>query len=338
MDMLPSEDPLLRIDDLRLELPIQGEMKIALHGVDLEVHAGEAVGLVGESGSGKSLTARSIMRLLPHGARLRGDIRLGGVSVPGLDGDGLRRMRAREVAMIFQDPRAHINPVHTIGDYLTEGLVRTRGVRRRDAEDKIAGLLREVGIADAGRRMRQRPWQLSGGLLQRVMIAGALAAEPRLILADEPTTALDVTTQEEVMAILDEQRRGRALGLLFITHDLELAAAVCDRIVVMYAGRIVEQLPAAHLRDAASHPYTEALLAARPSIDERRTRLVAIPGRPSSAFEAGDACPFEARCPHVEERCRTERPALRPVGESLVACHFAEDVHAASAPEEPLNA
>ncbi|MBP2329273.1 oligopeptide/dipeptide ABC transporter ATP-binding protein [Kibdelosporangium banguiense] len=331
-------EPLLQIEDLRLELPVAGEMKTAIHGIGLEVRAGEAVGLVGESGSGKSLTARSIMRLLPHGARLSGDVRLGGVSVPPLDDNGLRRIRAHDVAMIFQDPRAHINPVHPIGDYLVEGLVLTRGMKRRDAERKVVDLLREVGIADAERRMRQRPWQLSGGLLQRVMIAGALTAEPSLILADEPTTALDVTTQEEVMAILDEQRRERALGLLFITHDLELAGAVCDRIAVMYAGRIVEQLPATHLRDDAAHPYTEALLAARPSLDVRRQRLVAVPGRPLSAFEAGEGCPFAARCPRAEERCRQERPVLRPVGESIVACHFSEDIRAAHTREESAHA
>ncbi|MEV4031628.1 ABC transporter ATP-binding protein [Streptomyces umbrinus] len=331
-------DTLLSVENLRLRLPIDGEDKTVLHGVGLEVRAGEAVGLVGESGSGKSLTARSVVRLLPPRARLDGDIRVDGVSVPALDDAGLRRMRAQDIAMIFQDPRAHINPVHTIGDYLTEGLRLTRGVKRHDAERTVTGLLRQVGIEDAERRMRQRPWQLSGGLLQRVMIAGVLAVEPRLILADEPTTALDVTTQEEVMAILDEERRKRDLGLLFITHDLELAAATCDRIAVMYAGRIVEQLPAAHLRGIAAHPYTQALLAAKPSLGERRTRLAAIPGRPLSGFEASDdACPFAARCPRVVERCRQERPELRSVGESLVACHLAEESHTPRLPKESKN-
>ncbi|MFB8267608.1 ABC transporter ATP-binding protein [Streptomyces sp. NPDC055955] len=320
-----TDTALLTIENLRLHLPVDGRLRTVLHGVELEVRSGEAVGLVGESGSGKSLTARAAMRLLPHKARVDGDIRIGGHHVPGLDDTGLRRLRAHDVAMVFQDPRAHINPVHTIGDFLTEGLRRTRGVKRGDAEHTVAATLREVGIEDAERRMRQRPWQLSGGLLQRVMIAAALVAGPRLILADEPTTALDVTTQEEVMAILGEQRRARDLGLLFITHDLELAAATCDRIAVMYAGRIVEHLPAARLRDAAAHPYTQALLAARPSLGERRTRLAAIPGRPLSGFEAGEGCPFAARCPRVEERCRGERPALRAVGGSMAACHFAKE-------------
>jgi oligopeptide/dipeptide ABC transporter ATP-binding protein len=331
-------DSLLQIEGLRLDLLVDGELRTVIHEVDLDVRAGEAVGLVGESGSGKSLTARSIVRLLPGGAQVSGRIRLEDAEVLELEGAALRRLRAHELAMIFQDPRAHINPVHTIGDFLTEGLIRTRGVTSQEAERKVAGLLREVGISDAERRLRQRPWELSGGLLQRVMIAAALAAEPRLILADEPTTALDVTTQEEVMAILDEQRRERGLALLFITHDLELAASVCDRIAVMYAGRIVEQLPAAHLRAAVAHPYTAALLGARPSLDERTARLAAIPGRPLSGFEAPDGCAFATRCPRVQERCRSERPEPRRVGEAVAACHFAEDVHAAQARREAIDA
>ncbi len=180
--------------------------------------------------------------------------------------------------------------------------------------------------------------ELSGGLLQRVTIAAALAAEPKLLLADEPTTALDVTTQQEVMAILDEQRRERGLALLFITHDLELAGAVCDRIAVMYAGTIVEQLPATALHRDAAHPYTAALLAARPPLAGERRPLAAVPGRPISPFEIGAGCPFASRCPRAEQRCRDERPALRPVGAGLAACHFAEAVHAARTPEESLDA
>lgn len=323
-------EPLLKVTDLRLDLHVGGKARTAIHGVDLQIDAGEAVGLVGESGSGKSLTARSIMRLLPQGARLTGEIRVGDVSVTELDAAGLRKLRASELALIFQDPRAHINPVHTIGDFLTEGLIRNRGLTRKDAERKAVSLLHGVGIADAERRLHQRPWQLSGGLLQRVMIAAVLAAEPRLILADEPTTALDVTTQEEVMAILDAQRHERDLGMLFITHDLELASAVCDRIVVMYAGRIVEELPAEHLRDRAAHPYTIALLGARPRVDQQpQERLLAIPGRPISAFEAGAGCAFAPRCPLATDRCFTERPQPRQVGHSMVACHFAEQALAA---------
>jgi oligopeptide/dipeptide ABC transporter ATP-binding protein len=227
--------------------------------------------------------------------------------------------------MIFQDPRAHINPVRTIGDFLTEALLE-RGESRHRAEAVVSGLLSEVGITDAGRRMRQYPHELSGGLLQRVMIAAALAVEPKLLLADEPTTALDVTTQSDVMVNLDTQRRERRLAMLFVTHDLELAAAVCDRIAVMYAGYLVEDSPAAPLHAEALHPYTAGLLASRPSPAARSRRLAAIPGRPLSAFEAGDGCAFASRCPFVVDRCRAERPMLREFASGRVACHRVEEL------------
>ncbi|TXS12493.1 ABC transporter ATP-binding protein, partial [Streptomyces sp. ms191] len=218
--------------------------------------------------------------------------------------------------------RAHINPARSVGDFLIEGLTTARRVPTAEAVRKVAGILREVGIADAERRMRQRPHELSGGLLQRVMIAAALAAEPRLLLADEPTTALDVTTQEEVMAIIGEAREARGLAMLFITHDLELAAAVCDRVVVMYAGTTVEEVPADRLRGHAAHPYTRALLASRPSVADASAELRSIPGRPLSGFEAPDGCAFSARCPHVQDLCRSERPRPAAVGDASAACHF----------------
>jgi oligopeptide/dipeptide ABC transporter ATP-binding protein len=314
--------PLLSLEGLGLDLRVDGSYRTVIHQVDLSVDRGEAVGLVGESGSGKSLTARSVLRLLPHGARVRGDMRFDGVSVPPGGSSALRTFRSTEIAMIFQDPRAHINPVRSIGDFLTEGLVTTRGVPRRQAEAKVVTLLREVGVADATRRMRQHPHELSGGLLQRVMIAAALAAEPKLLLADEPTTALDVTTQAEVMAIIDEARTERGLAMLFITHDLDLASAVCDRIAVMYAGSVVEHLPADALHSRSAHPYTRALLASRPTIGERGGTLRAIPGRPLSAFEAGTGCAFAPRCSRAQESCRTERPFLPPAGKAGAACLF----------------
>jgi oligopeptide/dipeptide ABC transporter ATP-binding protein len=325
--------PLLEIERLTVTLPISGTPRPVIHDVSLTIGAGEALGLVGESGSGKSMTLRSVMRLLPPGAELGGDVRFDGRSIGALSTAELRAFRARDVAVVFQDPRAHINPMRSIGDFLTEGLVTTGGMRAADAERRVRGLLEDVGIADAARRLRQRPHELSGGLLQRVMIAAALATEPRLILADEPTTALDVTTQEEVMAILDEQRRERGLAMLFITHDLELASAVCDRIAVMYAGSIVDDQSAADLHRHAAHPYTVALLAARPGLGARGERLKTVEGRPLSAFEAPEGCAFAPRCPRAEDRCRAERPALRPVGAGRAACHFAESIAAASAAE-----
>lgn len=262
---------LLEIEDLHARLVTKYRRLDLLNGVSLSLERGEALGLVGESGSGKSLTTRAVMRMLAKGFQVRGDIRFDGESVLGMKRERLRRYRSTEVGIIFQDPRAHVNPVHTVGDFLTEALVREHGVRLEEAERRAVRLLDEVGVRSPEARLRQYPHELSGGLLQRVMIASVLLAEPKLILADEPTTALDVTAQSDVMAILDEQRRARGLSLLFITHDLELANACCDRLAVMYAGEVVEQ--GAHVYEAPTHPYTIELMGARPSIDERLDRL-----------------------------------------------------------------
>ncbi|QNS07994.1 ABC transporter ATP-binding protein [Streptomyces xanthii] len=337
----PAEGtPLLALRGFRLDVPYRAEgqrakdaeRRVIVDGVDLTICPGEAVGLVGESGSGKSMTARAVIGLTPPGARVHGDIVFDGQNVSGLGRRELRALRARRVAMIFQDPRAHINPVHTIGDFLTEALVTERGINRREAERKVIALLADVGIPDGARRLRQHPHELSGGLLQRVMIASVLAAEPDLVLADEPTTALDVTAQSEVMAILDEARRERGLALLLITHDLELAAATCDRLAVMYAGRTVETQPAQALTERPRHPYSAGLLQSRPSLEERVRRLPVIPGRPVAAFEAreaGPGCSFAPRCPHVQPDCERQQPEERELSDGTrVACLRAEEVSA----------
>ncbi len=317
---------LLDIRRLRIELPMLRAMKAVIQDVTLTVAEGEAVGLVGESGAGKSMTSRAVIRLLPPGARVSGEILFDGIPVMTKGRDALRRYRAADVAMIFQDPRTHVNPVRRIGDFLTEALVTNGTCGREEAADRVVGLLQDVGIEDADRRLRQYPHELSGGLLQRVMIAAALAVEPRLLLADEPTTSLDVTTQAEVMAILDDQRRQRGLTMLFVTHDLELAAAVCDRIAVMYAGFLVEDRPAPTLHETARHPYTVGLLASRPSPTERARRLWAIPGRPLSAWEVERGCPFASRCPFALDRCRDEQQVMREVDGGAVRCWRAEDL------------
>ena len=280
----PSGAELLSVSNLRVELPAGRALQPVIHDVSFTIRPGEAVGLVGESGAGKSMTARAIARLLPAGASVGGGITFDGRSVLSMGPADLRRYRSQGVAMIFQDPRAHTNPVRRIGDFLTEALRTVLGVREPEARRRAVAMLAEVGIDDGERRMRQYPHELSGGMLQRVMIAAALLAGPRLLLADEPTTALDVTTQGEVMAILDEQRRERGLAMLFVTHDLDLAAAVCDRTCVMYAGSIVEEQASTALNDGPLHPYTAALLAARPRMDmssERRPRSPAGRGRRS---------------------------------------------------------
>ncbi|MGW4470710.1 ABC transporter ATP-binding protein [Nonomuraea sp. NPDC004354] len=311
---------LLSIEKLALAVPAGGEWKTLVEEVDLTIGRGEAVGLVGESGSGKSMTARAVIGLTPPGARITGKILFDGVPVPS--GRALRELRARRVAMIFQDPRAHINPVRSVGDFLTEAMVTNLGVPAREAGARAVQLLEEVGIGDGARRLRQYPHELSGGLLQRVMIASVLAAEPDLILADEPTTALDVTTQSEVMAILDELRRERGMAMLLITHDLELAAATCDRLAVMYAGRIVEARPADALTATPLHPYTSGLLRSRPSLERVARRLPVIPGRPVAAFEADRGCAFAPRCEHALSSCGADRPAF----DGTVACSRAAEL------------
>jgi len=312
--------PLLEIEGLTVGLRIEGSLRTVLHDVSLDIAPGEAVGLVGESGSGKTMTARAVGRLLPDGARVEGKIRFDGREVRSFDGAAMKRFRA-EVAMIFQDPRAYINPVRRIGDFMTEALRTNAGVPAKAATERSLELLRRVGVDDGERRLRQYPHELSGGLLQRVMIAAALLTRPRLLLADEPTTALDVTTQAEVMGILDDLRREFGLAVLFITHNLELAAAVCDRTAVMYAGQIVEVRESALLHSDPLHPYTAALAAARPNIDSTAPRLAAIPGRPLSGFEApADQCAFAPRCPHVQDVCRQARPALAQLDRGLTRC------------------
>jgi oligopeptide/dipeptide ABC transporter ATP-binding protein len=321
---------LLEIDGLTVRLQVEGSLQPVLRDVSLTVGEGEAVGLVGESGSGKSMTARSIARLLPGGAEVEGSIRFRERDVGSLRGGDLRRFR-EDVAMVFQDPRAHVNPVRRIGDYMTEALRTNRGVSAGEARKRAVALLAQVGIDDGARRLQQYPHELSGGLLQRVMIAAALLTDPALLLADEPTTALDVTIQAEVMAILHELRNELGLALLFITHDLELAAAVCDRTIVMYAGQVVEMRESVRLHDDPLHPYTSALSAARPSITSTAARLTAIPGRPLSAFEAPPGCSFAPRCSHVQDRCRVEAPEITSLAGGQVRCLRAAELREQSA-------
>ena len=311
---------LLSIRGLTVRLPVERVLRTVLHDVSFDISAGESLGLVGESGSGKTMTARAVAKLLPAGAQVDGAVLFEGREVRKLEGAGEKAYRAK-VAMIFQDPRAHINPVRRIGDFMTEALRTNAGVSESDASKRAIALLARVGIDDGARRLHQYPHELSGGLLQRVMIAAALLTNPTLLLADEPTTALDVTTQAEVMGILEDLREEFGLAILFITHNLELAAAVCDRTAVMYAGQIVEIRDSALLHTDPLHPYTAALAAARPSIDHTASRLVAIAGRPLSAFEApGGECAFAPRCPHVQDACRRSHPSLVELDGGMTRC------------------
>ncbi len=257
---------MLEIRDLSMTIPTEeGASLRILSAVSLAVGTGEAVGLVGESGSGKSMTLRSILRIAPANASVTGHIDLDGTDVLALKGEPLRRMRSHDVSMIAQNPHAVLNPVLAVERYLVEGMHDAQGLSKREARMRAGELLEQVGIDAVERVLKAYPHQLSGGMLQRVVIAGAIAGKPKLLLADEPSTALDVTTQAEVMAILDECRKDLGMAMLFVTHDLDLAAAICDRISVMKDGEIVESGIPDQLRDAPLHPYTRALMAARPA-------------------------------------------------------------------------
>jgi len=295
--------------------------------VSFTIGRGEVVGLVGESGSGKSMTARTILRLLPPQARARGEILLDGVDLLRVPRRALRQVRARRIAMIFQDPRAHIDPLWTSGDHLTEGLRVHAGLTRDAARARARELLAEVGIVEGERVLRAYPGELSGGMLQRVMIAAALAADPELVIADEPTTALDVTVQAEIVAIFDELRRERELAMLFITHDLELASVLCDRVLVMYAGRVMEEQPTGALFSAPLHPYSAGLLEARPALETRHERLAMIPGRPPTPTEAPPGCPYHPRCAFAQPACIEVVPPLRQIAAgALSACRRTEEI------------
>ncbi|WP_406433143.1 ABC transporter ATP-binding protein [Streptomyces sp. NBC_01589] len=316
---------LLEYENLSITLP--GMARPVLDGIDLTVSAGEVVALVGESGSGKSVTARSALGLFPTGADIEGHVRVDGAEVVGVDPAGLRAIRTGTASMIFQDPRAGINPVRCIGDFLTESLRVSSGWAKGPANARAAELLGAVGLPDPVRHLRQYPHELSGGMLQRVMIAGALTGGPRLLLCDEPTTALDVSTQAEIMAILGRLQRERGLGMLLITHDIELAAAACDRIYVMYAGRIVETAPTAQLFAMPRHPYTAGLLGSSPPLhapDGPSARLTPIPGSPMGLLESAPGCSFAARCRFARPGvCDQSPPPLERYGGALVACHLA---------------
>lgn len=311
------------MQNLTVSLPSASAERPLLADVSLTVKHGQVVGLVGESGSGKSTTARAALGAFPDRSSVSGHVEVAGVSVTDAPAERLREIRRRKVAMIFQDPRSAVNPVRRVGDFITENLVFNLGVDKRSAHKSAIELLGSVGLSDPERIMRQYPGELSGGMLQRAVIAACLTGDPGLILADEATSALDVSTQAEVLAILHRLRDERDVGVLLITHDLHLAASFCDVVYVMYAGRIVERCSGPSLFDACKHPYTQALLACTPSIDG--TELAKpLPGRPLSLAENPPGCPFADRCDIVEEACRATLPQQVQTRHGFALCRRVE--------------
>ncbi|HEU5049700.1 MAG TPA: ABC transporter ATP-binding protein [Gemmatimonadales bacterium] len=319
---------LLEVANLSISFPgADGGRVFPVDGVSFELEAGRTLALVGESGSGKSLTALGILRLVPHPGRIEPGsvVRLAGTDLLSLEGEALRRIRGRRIAMIFQDPMTSLNPVFTVESQITEVVHAHFDVPKREARDRAAALLQEVGIPDPVARLKAYPHQLSGGMRQRVMIAIALAGRPEVLIADEPTTALDVTVQAQILEVLDGLRETHGMAVLLITHDLGVVAGRADRVAVMYAGQIVEAAPTDALFANPSHPYTQGLFGSVPRLTGPVGRLTPIPGYvpPPSAWPSG--CRFRTRCPIVHPRSE-EPPPLLPVGpDHVIRCWLAED-------------
>ncbi|WP_327585166.1 ABC transporter ATP-binding protein [Nonomuraea sp. NBC_00507] len=315
--------PLLEVEDLAVEF---GGTRV-VRGVSFQVEEGETLAVVGESGSGKSVTAQSLLGLVPHGARLAaGRIRIEGQEVTGLTDEQWQKLRGERISMIFQDPLSALNPSLTVGYQIGEMFRRHRGLGRKEARSRSAELMSLVGIPDATRRLDEHPHRFSGGMRQRVMIAMALALDPRLLVADEPTTALDVTVQAQILRLLRERQRAERLGMILISHDLGVVARAAERVAVMYAGRIVETGTVPEVYERPAHPYTRGLMRAVPSVRDDRP-LEMIGGQPPDLSKPLTGCSFAARCPLARDVCRESDPEPRQLGPGRSsACHFAEEV------------
>jgi peptide/nickel transport system ATP-binding protein len=318
--------PLLRVRDLRVEFDGPDEPVRAVDGASFEIEPGGALGLVGESGCGKSLTALALLALAPPGGRIAsGSVELRGRDLLRLPEPELQKIRGAELALVFQEPASALNPVFPVGAQIGEVLRLHRGADRRTAKRTAIGLLERVGIAEPARRADAWPHELSGGMKQRVCIAMALACRPALLIADEPTTALDVTIQAQILDLLADLRRSDGLAILLISHDLGVVGELCDEVAVMYAGRIVESGPVATLLDRPRHPYTRGLLRSRPSLAAPPSadgRLPSIPGQVPDPRHRPPGCAFHPRCPLAEPRCRTDVPPLVPVAPSAGRVHL----------------
>ena len=330
----PAGNTLLRVQGLKTVFQTKGKTVAAVCGVDFELKEGETLGIVGESGSGKSVTMLSVMRLVPSppGRIVGGTVEFGGRDLLKMTKEEMRKVRGKEVAMIFQDPMTSLNPVLTINQQMSEAIRLHLGLDAKAARARALDLLKLVGIPDAGNRLDDYPHQFSGGMRQRVMIAMGLSCNPKLLIADEPTTALDVTIQAQITSLVKRLRDETGMAVIWITHDLGIVAGLADRIIVMYAGNIMENSPAEELYDHPRHPYTLGLLGAIPRLDAGgNKRLAPIPGLPPDLANPPQGCPFVPRCPYRIEKCFSERPAAMPVGpQHYAACWV--DVSAVRSP------
>ncbi len=319
--------PLLEVRNLTTRFRTDRGMVTAVDRVSFDLAGGETLAIVGESGSGKSVTALSVLRLIPNppGEIVSGEVLFDGQDLLRIDEAGMRSIRGNRIAMIFQEPMSSLNPGITVGRQVAEPINLHQRIPWKQAEEMAGELLAKVRIPDARRRLSHYPHQFSGGMRQRVMIAMALACRPRLIIADEPTTALDVTVQAQVLDLLKELTRETGASLILITHDLGVVARYADKVAVMYAGRIVESAPARQLYGRPAHPYTRGLMASVPRLDgDTSRRLVPIDGQPPDLSSLPEGCSFAPRCKLAFERCRRERPALEPVGPNHLKACFAD--------------
>ena len=322
-------DPILSVRDLRTMFATSGGTVRAVDGVSFDVMPGEAFGLVGESGCGKSATCRSIIRLLPEHAVATGEVRFQGGDLLSLPDESMRRVRGGDISMIFQDPMSALNPVMKVGDQIAEAVTAHTGVGGKAARARALDLLRLVGIPAAERRLNEYPHQFSGGMRQRVLIAIALAGDPKVLLADEPTTALDVTIQDQILKLILRLQRELGMSVILVSHDLGVVAQVCQRVAVMYAGQIIEEGDVRQILREPRHPYTIGLLGSLPSLQERQRYLQPIGGAPPSLLDPQAGCRFAPRCRFVEDACRAWTPTQLPVGEGhLAACRRHEAVQA----------
>jgi peptide/nickel transport system ATP-binding protein len=324
--------PVLSVRNLRVEFPTRRGTLVAVDDVSFDIGPGEVLGVVGESGAGKSLTASAVIGLLePPGRIGGGEIRLKGERIDDLPPEALRRIRGKRIGMIFQDPLTSLNPLYRVGDQLVETIVTHTGLGAAAARDKAVSLLAEVGIPAPRARLDAYPHQFSGGMRQRVVVALALCADPELVIADEPTTALDVSVQAQIIALIKRLCQQHGAAVMLITHDMGVIAETADRVAVMYAGRIAEIGPVREVVRAPLHPYTKGLMGSIPGLASDTKRLVQIPGSMPRLTAIPPGCPFNPRCAFAFARCVVDRPELLPVVRSGVACWLYEEAPAAAA-------